>query len=140
MAYQTGNLIKAVFDKLWADITLKALTSEIYVSQLPSNAVYPCIVVGSDIIPSVPLNVFGKKGRTTMFPVTVYDNTRNVDSIIPIAERIDTILDWQSLTVANNSHIVTAIRDDVLRLDINNSELDKLTEIRLNYKIETQES
>jgi hypothetical protein len=141
MGYQTGNVIKAVDTLLSADSTLMNLISNRrYIMKLPKNAQFPCIVIGETRVPSTPLNVFGKKGRETLLPIVVYDTSRNIATIVPIAQRIDTLLDWKDLTIANNSHVVTAIREDAIHFDENDIEADGKLDIRLVYKITTQES
>ena len=140
MGFQTGNITKAVQSLLNGDATLTALTSNIYVLRVPKNATYPCVVVGGRYIPSTPLNVFGKKGRTTIYPIITYDSSRSVAKAVAIAERIDTLLDEQGLTIGGNQHICTQIQDDSLGYDENAVNNKGVTSVVLNYRIETQES
>lgn len=140
MAFQLGNVLKAIFAKLNGDATLKALIDDVYVSGIPKNASYPCVVIGNSDLTSVPLNCFNKKGKESVFVIYVHDTSNSDLAIITIAERIDTLLDWQSLSIANNTHVVTAIERERLGEDINSAEQTKTRYISLQYKITTQET
>ena len=140
VAYQLGNVLKAVFAKLNGDVTLSALIDGVYVSEVPKNASYPCVVIGSSDITSVPLNTFNKKGKESAFVIYVHDTSRSDLEIVAIAERIDVLLDWTDLTISGNSHIVTAITNTRMGIDVNSSEGTKTRYTSLQYKIMTQES
>jgi hypothetical protein len=140
LGYQTGNITKAVQSLLNNDSTLVDLVPNIYVMRVPKNASYPCIVIGSNYVPSVPLNVFGKKGRTTSYPVMIYGSSRSISQAVAIAERVDTLLDEQGLTITGNNHICTQIKDDALGYDGNAINDKGVNYIYLNYRIETDET
>lgn len=140
MGFQTGTILKAISSLLLSDSTLLALTSNIYVLRLPKTKSYPAVVIGDRGLNSVPFNVFGRKGRESLFSIIVYDNSRSLSKADSIAKRIDALLDETNLTISNNYHVCTQIQDDAIVIEEANAEENGMSEVRLLYKITTQES
>jgi hypothetical protein len=140
VAFQTGTIVKAVYAVLSGDSTLTTLCNRINVIRIPKDETYPSILIGDRRIPSTPMNVFGRKGRETLFTIVVYNPSRSISTIDAIAKRIDVLLDETSLTIDGNEHICTQIQEDSVEYDEDNQEDKGMTYIRLTYKITTQES
>ena len=141
MGFQIGNIVKSVYAKLNSDTTLDNLISNIYVSSMPKNATYPCIVIGDNDLIETPFNVFGKKGKDSILNIYIYDSSNSDLTNIGVAERVDTLLDWKDdLSIDSNNHVKTAIQTSTMGYDLTTVEGTELRFVKLQYKITTDET
>ena len=107
---------------------------------VPQKQTYPYVVINDSDLFETKMNTFGKKGKETRIFIHVYSMYKGDSEALGIAERIDSLLDWQSLTVSSNSHIVTSFEGLQLLVEEDDSKQYKARHAILEYRVITQES
>jgi len=141
VGFQIGSIVKAIYSKLSADVTLNNLITNIYVSSMPKKATFPCVVIGDNDLSETPFNAFGKRGKETLVNIYIYDSSNSDLTNISIAQRIDSLLEAKSdLTIDGCNHIQTILVSSLFGYDVNSIEGTEVRAIRIQYKITTDET
>lgn len=139
MALVSKNLMTAIYSKLTGDSTLMALITGVF-NFVPQKQTYPYVVINDSDLFETKMNTFAKKGKETRIFIHVHSLYKGDSEALGIAERIDSLLDWQSLTISSNSHIVTSFEGLQLEVEEDDSKQYKARHAILEYKVITQES
>lgn len=138
MALAGKNLITAINSKLTADSTLMALITGVF-NFVPQKQTYPYVVINDSDFFETKFNTFARKGKEIRIFIHVYSLYKGDSEALEIADAIDSLLDWQSLTITFNDHILTAFEGLQLEVEEEDSKQYKARHAILEYRIITQE-
>lgn len=139
MALVMKSAITAIYSLLTSDVTLMALITGVF-NEVPQKQTFPYVVIGNDDNNERKFNTFGKKGKETHIFIHVYSLYKGDSEALGIAERIDVLLDWTSLTISSNTHIVTSFEGLNMEREEDDSQQIKARHAILEYRIITQAS
>jgi hypothetical protein len=135
----TKSILTSLYSKLTSDNTLMSKISGVY-NYVPQNQPFPYIVMGDSDITETKFNTFGRRGKETRIFLHIYSISKGDREVLEITEVVDTLLDWQTLSINNNTHIVTSFENLNLFTERDDKQQIKARHAVVEYRVITQEN
>lgn len=97
------NIQKAIYAKLTGDSTLMALITGV-LDYIPSNQAFPYVTIND--VSVTKQNTFGLKGKDYVVGIQIWSDYQGNAQSMGIFDRIDELLDYQTLTATGWTQIV----------------------------------
>jgi len=138
MSLSIGTVKTSMFSVLKNDSTLTARITGVF-DFVPNNTAFPYVTIGDNDLEESKLNTFGRKGKELNIYIHIFSAYNGDKEALEIANIIDGLLDWATLTLTSHTHIVTSFEGVRIYTEEADPNINKIRHAILRYRVITQE-